>query len=189
MRLRHIPALVLTSVAALSLLTSAAAQAQQAQSSTNSTAFDNWELTCATRTDKDNKTVRGCEVRTTIVVQDEKTKQAGVAALLAIGQTAGSSTLTAAVQVPISAALKVPVKLTGSDGQPIVELTYAACQAQVCQATATITPEQLTALKGVGEKLTLVYDNLAGQTVKIDTNTKGMAAALDALAKEALAGK
>jgi invasion protein IalB len=160
----------------------------QAESSTHSTTFDNWVMTCTTRTDKDNKTVRGCEVRTTILIQDEQSKQTGVAAVVAIGQNAGSSTMMAAAQVPLAAALRVPVKLVGADAaKPIIELTYSACQPQGCQATATVTPAQLTALKGVGEKLSVVYGNLAGQTVNLNTNAKGLVDALNALGKEGLA--
>lgn len=162
----------------------AASTAFAQQETTTSSTFDSWVMGCTTRTDKDNKTVKGCEIRSTLVVRDQKTNQDGVAAVIAIGRLTSDKALQATVQLPIAAVLNVPVKVTGADDKPIFELSYVACQPQMCSATTTLTDPQVAALRKIGEKLFIVYRNQAGQDVKIDAATKGLNAALDALLKE-----
>lgn len=165
---------------AVALVTGAYAQ----QETTSSTTFDSWIMGCTTRTDKENKTVKACEVRSTLVVKDQKTNQEGVAAVLSIGKLASDKTVQAAVQLPISAVLNIPVKITGADDKAILELSFVACQPQMCTATGPVTDAQLAALRKVGDKIFIAYRNQAGQDVKVDASTKGLNAALDALLKE-----
>lgn len=171
-------------ILALPILLATATTAFAQQETTTSSTFDSWVLGCTTRTDKENKTVKGCEIRSTLVIRDQQTNQEGVAAVIAIGRLVSDKALQATVQLPIAAVLNVPVKLTGADDKAIVELSYVACQPQMCSATATLTDPQVAALRKVGDKIFLVYRNQAGQDVKIDASTQGLNAALDALLKE-----
>ncbi len=164
------------------LLSTIAASAQQ--QTTSSTSFDNWVMNCTAQIDKDNKQVKGCELRTTLMVKDEKSGQEGVGAVVSVGRLMSEKTLQGAVQLPIAARLDVPVKVIGSDNKPIVDLPYMACQPQLCTAGAALTDTQVTALRKTGDKFSISYRNQAGQDVKLDVVTKGLGAALDAVAKE-----
>lgn len=169
---------------ALSLAALLAVPAVAQQQTSSSTVFDNWLMNCSTQTDKDNKTSKVCEIRSTLIIQDQQTRQQGVAAVVAIGRSMNEKTLQAAVQLPITAQLDIPVKLTGADDKSIVELVYTSCQPQLCSAMAKLTDAQITALRKVGDKLFLVYRNQSGKDIKLDASTKGFNQALDTLAKE-----
>lgn len=168
----------------VSLLAMLATPAFAQQQTSSSTVFDNWLMNCSTQTDKDNKTVKACELRSTLVVQDPQTKQQGVAAVIAIGRTMGEKTMQSVVQLPIAAQLNVAPRLVGADEKSIVEFTFAACQAQLCVANTTMTDAQVASLKKAGDKLFLIYRNQAGQDVKLDVSTKGLSQAFDTLARE-----
>jgi invasion protein IalB len=174
---------------ALAAISPSPVLAQQPPStSTSSTAFDNWVFGCSTRTTPENKTVKGCEVRTTVLARNEQTKQQGPIAVIAIGRAEATAPLTAVVEVPISAALNVPLKITGADAaKPIVELPYIACQQQGCRASATITTNLLAALRGITDKLQVVFTLQNGQALNIEVAPKGLSAAIDALVKEKMA--
>lgn len=165
-------------IALAAVLPSAAQQA-----STTTTAFDAWVMGCSSRTDK-GATTKACEIRTTIVVQDQQSKQQGVAAVVVIGKTVTDKTMQMVAQLPINAMLNVPVRINGKDDKTIIELSYAACQPQMCNATANLTDAHLSALKKVGDNFFVVYRNQAGQDVRIEGSTKGFGPALDALLRE-----
>lgn len=171
-------------LSALSIVALLATPAFAQQQTNSSTVFDNWLMNCTTQTNKDNKTTKACEIRSTLIIQDPQSHQQGVAAIVAIGRAMTDKTLQVTVQVPISAQLNAPVKLTGSDDKPVVELAYAACQPQLCSATATLTDAQIAKLRKVGDKLFVVYRNQVGQDIKLDASTKGLNQALDTLARE-----
>lgn len=168
---------------ALPIVLVAAMPAAAQQASTTTTAFDAWVMGCNSRTDK-GATTKTCEIRTTIVVQDQQSKQQGVAAVVAIGKAVTDKTMQIVAQLPINAMLNVPVKINGKDDKTIVELSYATCQPQMCNATANLTDAHLSVLKKVGDNFFIVYRNQTGQDVKIEGSTKGFNAALDALLRE-----
>jgi invasion protein IalB len=155
------------------------------QETTSTTTFENWVFFCNTRVDKDNKTIKSCEVRTTLVLRNQQSDKQEVVAVIAIGRTAIGAPLMAVAQVPLSTALNAPVKLTGANvNRPITELTFEACQQQACRATASLSVAQLAALRAGGDQFHLIYNDQSGQTLKINASTKGLAQALDALDKE-----
>lgn len=168
---------------ALSFTVVTAMPAIAQQATTTKTAFDSWVLGCSSRTDK-GATSKACEIRSTIVVRDQKSNQQGVAAVVAIGRAASDKTMQFVAQVPINAMLNVPVRINGKDDKTIIELAYTACQPQMCNASANLTDAQLSALKKVGDNFFIVYRNQNGQDVRIEGSTKGFAPALDALVRE-----
>jgi len=170
----------LSAVFSTLLMSSASAQ----QTATSNTAFDSWVMSCSSHTEKDKPATKACEIRSTVVVQDKQTNQQGVAAVVAIGRLLPDQKLQFVAQLPINAVLNVPVKITGKDDKAIVELSYAACQPQLCTATGSLTEAQVSALRKAGDTLFVVYRNQAGQDVKVEVSTKGFAPALDALVKE-----
>ncbi|MEN3929711.1 invasion associated locus B family protein [Microvirga sp. W0021] len=161
------------------------AVAQQTSNTNTSSAFDAWVLGCASRTDKD-KVIKACEIRSTIVVRDEKNNQQGVAAVIGLGRSVEKDDLQFIIQVPINALLNTPVKILNKDDKTVVELPFIACQVQppLCTATVTATDMQISMMKKVGENYFISYRNHAGQDVKIQGSTKGFNKALDALLKE-----
>ncbi len=170
---------------ALPLAVAAALPAAAQQTSTTTTAFDSWVMGCTSSTQKDNKSVKACEIRSTIVVRDEKSNQQGVAAVVAIGRaTTDKPEMQFVAQLPLNAILNVPVKISGKDGKSVVDLAYVACNGQICNAMATLTDAQITALKKVGDNFYVNYRNQMGQDLKIEGSTKGFAQALDALVRE-----
>lgn len=154
------------------------------QTATSNTAFDSWVMSCSSHAEKDKPTTKACEIRSTVVVQDKQSTQQGVAVVVAIGRILPEQKLQFVAQLPINSVLNIPVKITGKDDKAIVELTYAACQPQLCTATGSLTEAQISALRKAGDILFVVYRNQAGQDVKVEVSTKGFAAALDALVKE-----
>ncbi|MDR6918884.1 invasion protein IalB [Pseudomonas sp. 3296] len=160
----------------------ASSVASAPQETVSTTTFDNWVLSCTTRVDKD-KTVKGCEARSSVILKDNKTEQQGVAAVVAIGRVEAGKALQVMVQVPLAAVLNVPLQLTTNKDKNVVDLAYIACQAQACAARADLSAEQLAALRGSVEKFNVIYASQIGQALQVEVPTKGLAAALDALSK------
>lgn len=159
------------------------AMAQQTSSNTT-TSFDAWVMGCSSRT-ADSKVSKACEIRSTLVLEDPQTKQQGVAAVIAVGRLAvDKPELQFVVQLPSNAILNVPVRISGKDGKPAIELPFVACQQQVCIAASTITDTQLSAMKKIGENFYINYRNQMGQEPKIEGSTKGFDKALDAMVRE-----
>ncbi len=170
---------------ALPLVFAAAVPVSAQQTSTTTTAFDAWVLGCSSRTQADNKTVKACEIRSTIVIRDEKSNQQGVAAVVAIGRASvDKPDMQFVTQLPINAVLNVPVRITSKDDKPVIELAFVACQPQLCTASVNVTDKQISALKKIGDNFHVAYRNQAGQDVKIEGSTKGFNQALDALVRE-----
>lgn len=174
--------LLLSFALSLVLLPPAAAQ----QSVISTTAYDGWVLGCSAQTDKADKakTVKGCEIRTSVVVQDKQTDRQGVAAVVALGRLLPDQKLKLMTQLPVNAVLTIPVRLSGTDDRTIGELAYLICQGQACTASADLTDVQVTALKKLGDTFFVTYRNQAGQDVRVEVAMKGFAPALDALVKE-----
>jgi invasion protein IalB len=180
-----IRAILTIGMVVLSLGTSAPLPACAQQETISTTTFDNWVFSCNTRVDKDNKTAKSCEVRTTLLLHNQQSDKQEVVAVIAIGRTAIGAPLMAVAQVPLNVALNVPVKLIGANAnKSIAEFTFEACQPQACRATTSLSTAQLAALQTVGDQFYLNYNNQSGQTLKISTATKGLTQALGALDRE-----
>lgn len=145
------------------------------------TNYDSWVLACQSLKEKD-KDVKNCEVRATVLVQDKDSGQQGIAAVIAIGGAAKEkNSWRMAASVPSSAALDKPMKFSIKDNQPMLTLTYKACQPQACTADVPVTDADIRKLKRPGEQIVLQYVNQLGQTVSVEAPSKGLAAALQAL--------
>lgn len=179
-------AAALLAAAGIASASSLSAHAQQ-QENTHTTSFDAWVLSCFSPVEKDGDKAgeaKACEVRTTVVVKDEKSDQKGVAAVIAIGRAGPGQPLQVMAQVPLAALLNQPIKLLGEGDKVIADLSYLACQPQACTAGARITPAQLDQLKQANDAIYVGYINQAGQKLKVEASTKGLAKALQALDKE-----
>lgn len=173
-------------ILALMLIVGVVIPATAQQSVVSNTAYEAWVLGCSAQTDKADKakTVKACEIRTSVVVKDEKSGQQGVAAVVALGRLLPDQKLKMMAQLPIHAVLNVPVKVAGKDDKTIIELAFIACQQQMCTASADLTDAQIASLKKTGEAFFVTWRSQTGQDVKVEVSTKGLTAALDALVRE-----
>jgi len=181
-----------TSAAMLLALAATVAVAQQAneppaKDNTTNTPFDAWTLSCVTHSasqaESSTAKTRGCEVRTQVVIKDDKGQQ-GVAGVIAIGHASPEQPLQVMVQVPLAALLNQPIVLLGADDKVILNLTYVACQPQGCMAGANLAQAQRDQLTQQSASIFVGYVNQAGQKLKVEAPTKGLAKALQALDKQ-----
>lgn len=169
---------------ALSLTLAVTSSAFAQQRSTSSIAFDDWTMNCSSQVDKDNKPLKSCEVRSTVIVRDENANQNYPAATIIISRPLLGKALQLSVQVPLVALLSMPVVISNAQGKQIAKLGYVGCQPQLCGAAVALDESMISALRKSGDLLIVSYSNQGGQDIKINASTRGLGTALDALLRE-----
>lgn len=144
-----------------------------------SATYGDWVLRCQ-RVGPTDKTQRLCEVAQTIQVQGQQAPIAQVA----LGRVATADPLKITVALPANISLPGSVTLALSDKDPApMPLIWRRCLPGACIADAALTGEQLKALRGASHAGRLTFKDAAGRDVALPLSFRGLAQALDALAK------
>ena len=143
-------------------------------------AFGDWVLRCI-RSVEAQPPRRLCEVSQSLQVQGGQ----GPIAQVAFGRPERGQPLRLTVLLPNNIALPSTVKLLTeeSDTQPL-ELPWRRCLPGACVADLEIPPAQLNRLRARNEGGRLTFRYAAGRDVPLPISLRGLAPALDALAKE-----
>ncbi len=154
--------------------------ANEPQSTT--AAFGDWVMRCA-RQGEGAAVVRICEVSQTIQVQGQQRPLAQVA--FGRVQRTDPMKLTAVLPSNVSFPSVVRVTVEDKDPQPF-DLVWRRCIPGACIADAEPNAGTLQRFRARTEPASLTFKDAGGRDVAIPLSMRGLAQALDALAKEAI---
>ena len=140
--------------------------------------FGDWVLRCE-RTLPDTQT---CEA-----VQVVSNQQGQPVAQIALGHPARTEPMRMTMLVPPSVTLAAEPKLTAAPGDkpaPGIDLGWRRCLPAGCIADATVPAGALAQLRSRTEPSRLVFQDGAAREASLPFSPRGLAQALDALAKE-----
>jgi invasion protein IalB len=181
--------MVRTAVTAFVIATTSIAGAQAADTSATppigaepqntSATYGDWILRCS-RTGEADKMVRVCEVMLPFQLQGQQ----GPFAQLAFGHVSPKDPLHITFIMSPNVAFPSDVKLMTDekDAQPI-GLNWTTCVPSVCRADGEFKEDQLKRWKGLTASGQLVFKQSNGQPTPIPVSVRGLAQALEALAK------
>lgn len=140
--------------------------------------FGDWTLRCV----RPERAAPACEVTQTLLDK-------GVAvAQTAFGRPPGhGEKLRLTILVPSNVSLASGPRLVGAEGEsglPPVELSWRRCVPAGCIADAALSDDQLRRIRARTENARLVFQDSGGREAAMPFAPRGLAAALDALAKE-----
>jgi invasion protein IalB len=157
-----------------------APQAVDAEPQTTSAGFGDWALRCQ-RLGVGADEQRICEVAQTIQMQGQTVP----IAQLAFGRLKKSEPLRFTAVLPVNVAFQSAPKVTTNDKEPAtLELPWQKCMSGGCFATAEVKDEILRRWRvssGAGQ---IQFKDALGRDVSLAISFRGLAQALDALAKE-----
>jgi len=141
--------------------------------------FGDWLLRC--RLTETGKPGRSCEVVQTVMIQG----QAAPFAQLALGHPTPADPLhfTAVVPPNVTFPSTLRVSFDEKDAQP-VDVTWTRCLPGGCFASLAVPKDVLARWRARDEAGRLGFKNGAGQDATVAISFRGLARALDALAKE-----
>ena len=140
--------------------------------------FGDWVLRCE-RTRPD---VQTCEA-----VQVVSNQQGQPVAQIALGHPARNDPMRLTMLVPPSITLAAEPKLTAAPGDkpaPAMDLAWRRCLPGGCIADAAVPADALAQLRARTEPSRLVFQDGAAREASLPFSPRGLAQALDALAKE-----
>lgn len=146
--------------------------------------FGDWQLRCRNTVPAaagQPAIPRSCEVVQSVIIQG----QGSPFAQLAFGKAAPNEPLLVTMVLPTNIALPSTVRLMmdDKDNQP-VDLAWTRCMPGGCFASAPARDEHLRRWRGSEEAGRFSFKNSGGQDVTLPFSFRGLARALDALAKE-----
>jgi invasion protein IalB len=141
--------------------------------------YGDWQLRC--RQAPGQTPAKTCELVQSLVVQG----QTAPIAQLAFGYPAPKQPLffTAVVPINVTFPSTVRVALDEKDKTP-VDAVFTRCLPSGCFASVTMTDEALARWRAHDQAGRMVFKNGAGQDTVVPMSFRGLARALDALAKE-----
>ena len=151
----------------------------EAEPRSTTASFGDWVVRCE-RGSVGDKPVRTCEAAQSMRVQG----QANPIAQFAIGRVAAGEPVRATVVVPNNISLPSTVRVAADDKdtQPL-ELAWRRCPPGGGFADAPTREDTLKHWRGLTEPGRIVFRNGSGQEVAIPISFRGLAQALEALAK------
>lgn len=146
--------------------------------------FGDWQLRCRSAVPAAGTqaaTPRACEVVQTVILQG----QTAPFAQLAFGKTAPSEPMQLTTVLPTNVAFPSTVKIaTDEKDKHPVELAWTRCIPGGCFASTAAKDEFLKRWRATEEAGRFTFKNSAGQEMTLPFSFRGLARALDALAKE-----
>ena len=143
--------------------------------------YGDWLLRCQ-RVGETEKAVRICEV--VLTIQSGVPQQAPVAEL-ALGRLSKADPYRVTAHLPTNIALPSAVRFSFGEKDPRQqELAWRSCAPVGCFADGAISETQWRALHGLTDPGSLEFTDSVGRPVKIPVSFRGLAQAMDALAKE-----
>jgi len=150
-----------------------------AEPNTTIASYGDWVLRCQ-RVDTAGKTARVCEVAETIQVQG----QTAPIAQVAIGRLSPGEPLRVTVATPPAVAFPSTVRISEVKGGAPLNLEWRRCLPGGCFADAVLKDDVLARWRGLSDAGQLTFKDASGQDVTLPLSFRGLAQALDALAKE-----
>jgi invasion protein IalB len=150
-----------------------------AEPQSTSATFGDWVLRCQRQGDG-AAAPKVCEVALTV-----QTSQKATIAQIALGRLAKGEALHLTAQLPVDVSFPSVVKLFAGDkdAHPL-ELEWRRCAQIGCFADTILSDEQVQQLRARSEPERLEFVEATGRAVRIPLSFRGLAPALDALAKE-----
>ena len=136
--------------------------------------FGDWTLRCV----RPEHGAAACEVTQTVYDKSQAVAQT------ALGRPGRGEATRLTVLLPANVTLGTPPRLLGAESDPAVELSWRRCLPAGCLADATLTDEQVRRLRARTDNGRLTFQDGAGRDAAIPFVPRGLAPALDALAKE-----
>jgi invasion protein IalB len=183
-------ALALPDGAALAQTAAAKAGAAQApapvpnEPNTTIASYGDWVLRCQ-RIDLAGKAARVCEVAETIQVEG----QAHPIAQLAIGRMAPGDPLRATAVLPTAVSFPSSVRISETKNGAPLSLEWRRCLPGGCFADTPIKDDLLARWRSQTDAGQLTFKDAAGHDQNLPLSFRGLAQALDALAKENVASR
>jgi invasion protein IalB len=137
--------------------------------------FGDWTLRCV-RPEHGTPT---CEVGQTLLEKGQAVAQT------AIGRPRAGEPIRLTVLVPVNVSFAAQPRLVGNDSEAgAIPLTWRRCVPTGCFADTALTDEQLGHLRARTENGRVLFQDASGREVPLPFGPRGLAQALDALAKE-----
>lgn len=150
-----------------------------AEPQTTVASYGDWVVRCQ-RVNQQGKVVRVCEAAEAIQVQG----QAAPIAQIAIGRLPNEASLRVTVATPPAVSFPSSVRIAEGKGGPTLTLEWRRCLPGGCFADAPIGNDVLARWRGRTDAGQLTFKDAAGQDATLPISFRGLAQALDALAKE-----
>jgi len=150
-----------------------------AEPNVTTASYGDWVLRCQ-RAVEAGKVIRLCEVAEIIQVQG----QTAPVAQIAIGRPARGEPWRITAVLPPAVAFPSTVKVGHEKDGTITELDWRRCLPGGCFADAHVKDDGLKRLRGLTGTGTLTFKDATGRDVALSLSFRGLAQALDGLAKE-----
>ena len=135
--------------------------------------FGDWTLRC----DRPEGRAPICEVAQTVQSGNQTVAQ------MAIGRASATEPLRLTLLVPVSVTLAAPPRLSAGAGAAI-ELGWTRCLPNGCFADRAMDDAALARLRALAEAGRITFTDGAGREVALPFSPRGLAGALDALARQ-----
>lgn len=151
-----------------------AAPAAPAEPQRTTATFADWTMRCV----RPEGSPAACEITQTIYDKSQPVAQT------AIGRPSKTEPLRLTILVPSNILLTAGPKFQPGEGEASLDLTWRRCLPAGCLADVTLTEDELKKLRARTDNGRIVFQDGAGRDTVIPFAPKGLAPALDALAKE-----
>lgn len=142
--------------------------------------FGDWQLRCLA-TGGAQAAHRSCEILQSVLVKD---KSATIAEI-AFGKPDGAQGLSMTIVVPVDVAFHAAPRVTVSDVDPQpLDLVWRRCAASGCFASVSLAEPILARWRAHDGMGRIAFKSAAGQDAALPVSFRGLAQALDALARE-----
>jgi invasion protein IalB len=136
--------------------------------------FGDWTLRC----DRPEGRPPICEVAQAVQSGNQTVAQ------MAIGRAVATEPLRLTLLVPVNVALGAPPRLSVGAGAPPLELGWQRCVPLGCLADRAMDEAALGRLRALAEPGRITFTDGAGREVALPYSPRGLAGALDALARQ-----
>jgi len=139
--------------------------------------FGDWVMRCVRAQGQPAR----CEVDQVVAKEGKPVAQT------ALGRPRAGETMMMTIVVPLSVSLATQPRLVGTDvdtGFAPISLTWRKCVPQGCIADTSLTDEQVRRLQSRTENARVLFQDAAGREATLPFGPRGLAQALEALAKE-----
>ena len=143
--------------------------------------FGDWQLRCWRADAAAQVRARMCEIIQSAVASGQATPLSQIA----IGRPESSRGLFLTVVVPVNTSFAAPVRVLAGEGdKETVDVAWSRCLPTACFATIPATNDMIRRWRQRNETGRMTYVNGAGAEIALPISFRGLARALDALARE-----
>lgn len=142
--------------------------------------YGDWQLRCQAAS-ATPPAPRSCEITQAIMLKD----QSAPFAQIAFGRPTPSDPLLVTVVVPLNVSFPSTVRIATGEADPLpVELVWRRCTPGGCFANIALKDDLLKRWRALDTAGRVVFKSAGGQDVQMPISFRGLAQALDALAKQ-----